>query len=95
MKIEYGYTGSQNSSFKSITDGYCAQTKTYNVLVYRQHFGNTNLQSSYEEGQIFLLVKFFHFADNTKYNPADPDRDKLYKIREVINMIKVPLFLWH
>ena len=36
----------------------------------------------------FLLVRFFHFTDNTNYNPADPDRDKLYKIREVINMIK-------
>ena len=38
--------------------------------------------------RFLLLVRFFHFADNTKYNPADPDRDKLYKIREVINMIK-------
>ena len=36
----------------------------------------------------FLLVRFFHFADNTRYNPVDPDRDKLYKIREVTNMIK-------
>ena len=35
----------------------------------------------------FLLVRFFHFADNTKYNPIYPDRDKLYKIRKVINMI--------
>ena len=35
-----------------------------------------------------LLVRFFHFAENTKYNPADPDTDKLYKIRIVINMIK-------
>ena len=38
--------------------------------------------------RFLLLVRFFHFADNTKYNPADPDRDKIYKIREVINMIK-------
>ena len=38
--------------------------------------------------RFLLLVRFFHFADNTKYNPADPDRDKLYKIREVISMIK-------
>ena len=37
---------------------------------------------------LLLLVRFFHFADNSMYNPADPDRDKLYKIREVINMIK-------
>ena len=32
--------------------------------------------------RFLLLVRFFHFADNTKYNPADPDRDKLYEIRE-------------
>ena len=38
--------------------------------------------------RFLLLVIFFHFADNTKYNLADLDRDKLYKIREVINMIK-------
>ena len=38
--------------------------------------------------RFLLLVRFLHFTDNTKYNRADPDRDKLYKIREVINMIK-------
>ena len=38
--------------------------------------------------RFLLVVRFICFADNTKYNPADPDRDKLYKIREVINMIK-------
>ena len=38
--------------------------------------------------RFLLLVRFFHFTDNTKYNPDDPDRDKLYKIREIINMIK-------
>ena len=38
--------------------------------------------------RFLLFARFFHFADNTKYNPADPDRDKLYNIREVINMIK-------
>ena len=72
----------------TISEGYCAKMKTYNVLVNRQHFGSTNLQSSYEEGQI-SSCQIFHFADNIKYNPADPDRDKLYKIREVINMTKV------
>ena len=38
--------------------------------------------------RFLLLFRFLHFADNTKYSPADPDRDKIYKIREVINMIK-------
>ena len=38
--------------------------------------------------RFLLLVRFFHCADNTKYNPIHPDRDELYKIREVINKIK-------
>ena len=38
--------------------------------------------------RFLFLFRFFHFADNTKYNPADPDGDKLYKIRELINKIK-------
>ena len=32
--------------------------------------------------------RFLHFDDDTQYNLADPDRDKLYKLRSVINMIK-------
>ena len=31
---------------------------------------------------------FVHFADNTKHNPADPDRDRHYKLRQIINMVK-------
>ena len=37
---------------------------------------------------LLLLLRFLHFADNAQYNPADPDRDKLYKLRSIINMIK-------
>ena len=36
----------------------------------------------------FLLLIFPHFADNVQYNPAYPDRDKLYKHRSITNMIK-------
>ena len=35
-----------------------------------------------------LLLRFLHFADNSQYNPADPNRDKLYKLRGVMDMIK-------
>ena len=38
--------------------------------------------------KFLLLLGFLHFADNTQYNPADPDRDNLYKLRSIINMIK-------
>ena len=38
--------------------------------------------------RFLLLLRFLHFADNAQYNPADPDRDKLYKCRSIINMIK-------
>ena len=33
-------------------------------------------------------MRFLHFADNKNINLADPDQDKLYKVREVVNMIK-------
>ena len=36
----------------------------------------------------FLLLRLLHFAENAQYNPTDPDRDKLYKLRSIINMIK-------
>ena len=38
--------------------------------------------------RFLLLLRFLQFADITKYNPADPDRDKLYKLRLNLNMIK-------
>ena len=38
--------------------------------------------------RFLLLLRFLHFADNSRYNPNDPDRDKRYKLREVVDMIK-------
>ena len=38
--------------------------------------------------RFLLLLRFLHFADNSRYNPNDPDRDRLYKLREVVDMIK-------
>ena len=40
--------------------------------------------------RFLLLLRFLHFADNSQYNTADPDRDKLCKLSNVINMIKEP-----
>ena len=38
--------------------------------------------------RFLLILRFLHFADNKNFNPADPARDRLYKIREVSEMIK-------
>ena len=38
--------------------------------------------------RLLLIMRFLHFADNRNHNPADPDRNKLYKIREVSDMIR-------
>ena len=38
--------------------------------------------------RFLLLLRFLYFADNRQYNPNDPGRDKLYKLREIINMMK-------
>ena len=34
--------------------------------------------------RFLLLLRFLHFADDLQYNAADPKRDKLYKLREVV-----------
>ena len=38
--------------------------------------------------RFLLILRFLHFADNRNHNPADQDRYKLYKIREVSDMIR-------
>ena len=35
-----------------------------------------------------LFLKFLHFNDNSTYDPEDPDRDRLYKIRPFLNMLR-------
>jgi len=32
-----------------------------------------------------IISKFLHFADNSMYNAEDPDRDRLYKVRPLID----------
>ncbi|XP_064631644.1 piggyBac transposable element-derived protein 4-like [Lineus longissimus] len=34
------------------------------------------------------ILRFLHFNDNTHYNQDDPDRDRLYKIRRLIDCLK-------
>ena len=38
--------------------------------------------------RFLLLLRFFHFADNSKFDPKDPARDRLYKVRPLLNMIR-------
>ena len=39
-----------------------------------------------------LLQRFLHFQNNQdpKYSPNDPDRDRLFKIRTLLDMIYLP-----
>jgi len=32
-----------------------------------------------------LISKFLHFADNRRWNPTDPNRDKLFKVRPLLD----------
>ena len=34
-----------------------------------------------------LLLEFFHFKDNSNYNPQDANRDRLFKIRPVLDYL--------
>ena len=38
--------------------------------------------------RFLLLLRLLHFADNSQYKAADPNRHTLYKITQIINMIK-------
>ena len=38
--------------------------------------------------RFLFILRFLHFVDNKIYNPVDPDKNELYKIREVSDMIR-------
>ena len=42
--------------------------------------------------RFLILMRFLHFLDNNNINLADPVQDKLYKVREVVNMIEESCF---
>ena len=44
-------------------------------------------QSILPRDRFLLLLRFLHFADNTNYDANDPNRDRLYKIRQMTEMI--------
>ena len=33
------------------------------------------------------ILRFLHFADNSQYDPNDPDRDRLYKVRPLVDYL--------
>ena len=33
------------------------------------------------------ILRFLHFADNSQYDPNDPDRDRLYKVRPLVDLL--------
>ena len=43
------------------------------------------LITSFTSFRYQIISKFLHFADNSMYDPEDPDRDRLFKIRPLIS----------
>eukprot|EP00111_Clytia_hemisphaerica_P021996 TCONS_00064679-protein len=35
-----------------------------------------------------LILKFLHFNDNSTYDPQDPDRDRLHKVRPILDILR-------
>jgi len=33
------------------------------------------------------ILRFLHFADNSQHDPNDPDRDRLYKVRPLVDLL--------
>jgi hypothetical protein len=66
-------------------------------LVYKPRIAMYWAQDSLIETPIFsqlmtrnrflLLTKFLHFSNNDEYDAGDPGRDKIFKIREVTNLL--------
>ena len=45
-------------------------------------FNNVMLRNRYQ-----TILRLLHFADNSQYDPNDPDRDRLYKVRPLVDKI--------
>ena len=59
---------------------YWSTDTLYNTSFFGQHMTRT---------RFLLLNKFLHFQDNQNpsYDPNDPHRDRLFKIRDIMNML--------
>ena len=50
-------------------------------------FHNPVFKSVMSRNRYQIISKFLHFADNSKYNANDPNRDGLYKVRPLQNYL--------
>ena len=51
----------------------CLEGSIFNRIISRNRFQS--------------ILKFLHFANNTEYNVHDPNRDKMYKIRPIVELL--------
>ena len=57
---------------------YWSNDELYNTPIFK---------SIISRDRFLLMIKFLHFADNVNYNVNDPNRDRLFKIREMTDVI--------
>ena len=53
-----------------------SQTSVFNHLMSRNHFQ--------------MILQFIHFADNSLFDPKDPNRDCLYNVRSIVELKEKP-----
>ena len=58
---------------------YWSTDSVYNTPIFSQVMTRKRCQ---------LLMKFLHFQNNAQYNPNDPQRDRLFKIRTIMDLLK-------
>jgi len=58
------------------------------------HYWSTNpllkgsiFNSVMPQNRFQSILQFLHFADNRQFDPNDPDRDRLYKVRPVVEYL--------
>jgi len=63
---------------KPAIEDYWAKRGVYYSYFYRAVVSRNRYQ---------LIRRFLHFADNTKWDPTNKDRDRLYKVRNLIELL--------
>ena len=67
--------------------GIVKKTANSTVLEYRSTSSDFSFQSSYDQKQFQKIFQFIHFADDSNYYATDPGREKLFKVRDIVEIL--------
>ena len=56
-------------------------------IVKKPDYWSTNPIHVMPRSRYQTILKFLHFADNFQYDPNNPDQDRLYKVRSLVDLL--------